>query len=326
MRYAVLFPGQGSQYVGMGQEIAARSPKAHRMFEAAEMISGLPIRTLCAEGPEALLQETANTQPCLLVSSLACYEALLEKAPVRPAFALGHSAGEFAALVAAGALSFPDAVRLIQKRGELMGNMEDGGMAALKNVSLQTASEICEQAVVPGGALVTANVNSPNQIVISGDSDSIEEAVMHCLERDIEVVPLSVSGAFHSPLMQPAADEFAKTLSRATFEHAQIPVVSNVTAEPTVDKRLWPELLAKQMVSPVLFEPSIRALAEQGVTLFLEVGPKQVLSRLIRRILPDAETLHVEDDASLQAAVSRLQELADGTPTREENSDAVSFR
>ncbi|MBL0387618.1 ACP S-malonyltransferase [Tumebacillus sp. ITR2] len=326
LRYVVMFPGQGSQYVGMGQEIADHSPAADHLYEVAEKFSGMPIRSISSEGPEDLLQETANTQPCLLVASIACFEALREEFPTPPTYVLGHSAGEFAALVAAGALSFEDAVLLIQKRGQLMGEMANGGMAALKNVTLETAQRICKEAVVPGGALVTANLNSPNQIVISGDEDSIEEAVMYCLERDIEVVPLAVSGAFHSPLMQPAAEEFAENLSRATFSSTTIPVISNVTAEPTTDGDAWPELLAKQMVSPVLFEPSIRGLGEAGITTFVEVGPKNVLSRLIRRILPEAQTLHVQDLASLHETVARLQALAESSKTREEISNAISFR
>jgi [acyl-carrier-protein] S-malonyltransferase len=310
-RYAVVFPGQGSQYVGMGQEIAKDFSSAIKIFKSAEQMTGLSVQHLSFFGSEEDLMETSITQPCLLTTSIAAYTVFREHFPIQPEFICGHSVGEYAALVAAGVLSFADAIRLIQVRGTLMSKMQGGGMAALKGVTLEEAEELCKTAVLPGGILVTANLNSPEQIVISGDSDSVESAVFIALEKNIKVIPLPVSGAFHSPLMQEAATQFAEPLRTVQFNDTAVPVVSNVTAKPVTNGCEWATLLEQQIVSPVLWEPSIRYLEQQGIEVFVEVGPKQVLSKLINKISPASLTLNVEDVSSLQSTVAELKNFFD---------------
>lgn len=307
--FAVVFPGQGSQSVGMGLEIAEAYTASCEVYELAEQVTGLAISRLSFSGPEEELYDTSNTQPALLATNLAIYELFKRHFPTAPAFFAGHSAGEYAALAAAGVLSYEDAFRLIQVRGKLMSQMEDGGMAALKNVSPEQVQSLCDEAAVAGGVLVPANWNSPAQTVISGDFDSIEAAIDLAFEREIDVVPLAVSGAFHSPLMGPAAEKFAAFARDIPFADAVTPVIANVTAKPVTDGALWADLLERQITSPVLWEPSVRCLYDQGVRVFVEIGPGVVLSKLIRRILPDATAISVQDLASLEAAVRELESV-----------------
>lgn len=305
-RYALVFPGQGSQYVGMGQEIAKQFSSATEIFKLAEQITGLSIQHLSSFGPEDDLMKTSITQPCLLTTSIAAYAVFQEHFPLQPKFICGHSAGEYAGLVAAGVLSFANAIRLIQVRGALMSKMQGGSMVALKGVTLEEAEELCKTAVSPEGVLVPANWNSPEQVVISGDSDSVESAVFMAIEKDIKLVPLSVAGAFHSPLMQEAAAQFAETLLNVQFNDSTVPVISNVTAKPVTRGCEWVSLLEQQLIYPVLWEPSIRYLEQQGIKVFVEVGPKQILSKLIKQISPSALTLNVEDVSSLKSTVAQL--------------------
>lgn len=311
--YAIVFPGQGSQQVGMGLEIAENDTQSCEVYELAERVTGLEISRLSFTGPEEELFDTANTQPALLATNLAIYELFKRRFPAAPAFFAGHSAGEYAALAAAGVLSYEDAFRLIQERGRLMSQMEDGGMAALKNVSPEQVQALCDEAVVEGGVLVPANWNSPAQTVISGDFDSIEAAIDLAFEREIDVVPLAVSGAFHSPLMAPAAERFAAFSRDIPFADAHTPVIANVTALPVTDGSQWADLLERQITSPVLWEQSVRTLYDQGVRVFVEIGPGVVLSKLTRRILPDATTLSVQDLASLETAIRELESVLDNT-------------
>lgn len=309
--YAVVFPGQGAQYPGMGQSLAEGYPAAEAVYAEAEQQTGLPIRQLSfepsASGEQAgRLNETNNTQPCLLAASLAGWEAWRGLVPRPPAYALGHSAGEYAALAAAGVLSRSAAFRLIAERGRLMSQMKQGAMAAIKDADEAVIVRLLQEAVVPGGVLVPANRNSPSQTVVSGDVESIDALAELGFDQDITVIPLAVSGAFHSPLMEPAAREFAATLAQAVFEPSLIPVVSNVTARPEHGVS-WRRLLQKQITAPVLWEASVRYVLEQGIKLFVEIGPGQVLSRLIRAVDPSAITLHVEDASSLKDAVDQIQ-------------------
>ncbi|RCJ26501.1 hypothetical protein A6S26_13925 [Nostoc sp. ATCC 43529] len=309
--YALVFPGQGSQYVGMGLEIFKEFISAEKIFESAEQISNLDIRNLCFFGDEENLMETSITQPCLLATNIALYTVFQEHFSRKPKYICGHSAGEYSALVAAGVLSFTDAMSLLQVRGALMSKAQGGGMVALKGITFEQAEKICRQNVQPGGVLVPANLNSPEQIVISGDVDSIEEALIFAFDHNLKAIPLSVSGAFHSPLMQEAAQNFANIISNFQFNDAGIPVISNVTAEPVISGYEWSQLLEQQMTSAVRWEASIRYIYEKGIEVFVEVGPGQVLSKLIKKIVPSAVTLNVENVKSLQETLVELEQVFD---------------
>ncbi|NJN11499.1 MAG: ACP S-malonyltransferase [Richelia sp. RM1_1_1] len=308
-RYALVFPGQGSQYIGMGLEISEEFPSADKIFQSAEQITNLAIRNISFSGPEEDLMETSITQPCLLTTSIAFYTVFQEHFSLKPEFICGHSAGEYAALVAAGVLSFTDAIRLIQVRGSLMSKMQKGGMVALKGITLQEAEELCRQNVQTGGALVPANLNSPEQFVISGDDASVEAAIVFAFENNIKAIPLAVSGAFHSPLMQKAAKLFANETHNVRFYDATESVISNVTAEPVINGHEWMRLLSQQMTSSVRWESSIRYVQQQGIEIFVEVGPGQILSKLINKIVPSALILNIEDINSLQTTVAKMNEI-----------------
>lgn len=305
-RYAVVFPGQGSQYVGMGRELAERFPVAEATFQEGQKVTGLPIKHLAFAGLEDDLKKTEITQPCLLATNIASYSVLKEVFPLPPSFICGHSAGEYAALVASGILSFADAMRLAQCRGELMSNVQGGSMVALLDANLEFAKALCEEAVLPNGTLVSANINSPSQVIVSGDDESIESILAIALDRDITCVPLSVSGAFHSPLLQAVSQNFGEALSHIEFTNASIPVISNTTAQPVLNGQEWMNLLARQMVSPVLWEASIRYIYQQGVEIFIEVGPRKILSKLIQEIIPSSTTFNVENIESLEQTMFAL--------------------
>lgn len=309
--YALVFPGQGSQYVGMGLEIFKEFISAEKIFESAEQISNLDIRNLCFFGDEENLMETSITQPCLLATNIALYTVFQEHFSRKPKYICGHSAGEYSALVAAGVLSFADAMKLLQVRGTLMSRTQGGGMVALKGVTFEQAEKLCRQNVQPGGVLVPANLNSPEQIVISGDIDSIEEALIFAFDNNLKAIPLSVSGAFHSPLMQEVAENFANIIGNFKFNDAGTPVISNVTAKPVISAYEWSQLLEQQITSAVRWEASIRYIYERGVEVFVEIGPKKVLSKLIKKIVPSAVTLNVENVKSLQETLLELEQVFD---------------
>jgi [acyl-carrier-protein] S-malonyltransferase len=293
----------------MGLEIAKEFPDAEEIFKSAEQITNLAIRDISFLGLEKDLMETSITQPCLLTTSIAFYTVLQKHFSVKPDFICGHSAGEYAALVAAGVLSFSNALRLIQVRGSLMSKTQRGSMVALKGIALQEVEELCKKVVQPEGVLVPANLNSPEQIVISGDDNSVEAAILYAFENDIKAIPLAVSGAFHSPLMQEAAQRFANETRYIQFNDATVPVISNVTAKPVIDGYEWIRLLEKQITSAVQWESSIRYIQQQGIEIFVEVGPGQVLSKLIRKIVPSALILNVEDIYSLKTTLVEMKEV-----------------
>ena len=249
--YALIFPGQSSQYIGMGLEIAREFSSAEQVFKYAEQITDLAIRDISFFGIEDDLMKTSITQPCLLTTSIAIYNVFQEYFPVKPKFICGHSAGEYAALVAAGVFSFSDAIHLIQIRGSLMSKTKKGSMVALKGIILEEAEKLCENVVQPGGTLVCANLNSPEQIVISGDDDSVEAAILYAFENGVKAIPLPVSGAFHSPLMEEVVQSFVDETRNAQFNDAIIPVISNVTAQPVINGYKWMKLLEKQIYLPI---------------------------------------------------------------------------
>lgn len=307
-KVAFLFPGQGSQYPGMGRELAEAFPCARRIFEEADRELGFSLSKLCFEGPAEALQLTANTQPAILTVSVAAAGVLREKG-LRADFVAGHSLGEYSALVAAGALKLADAVRLVRKRGEFMQEAVpagQGAMAALLGLDPVAAGEICRQAA-QGQVVSLANLNSPSQVVIAGDRAAVERAVELAKARGAKrAIMLNVSAPFHCALMQPAEERLARDLDVLEIRDAQPPLANNVEARLV---RAVPDLregLKRQVTRPVRWEQSMRALRSEGVQIFVEVGPGKVLSGLMRQIDREATCLHVEDAASLNETLASL--------------------
>jgi [acyl-carrier-protein] S-malonyltransferase len=303
-----LFPGQGSQAVGMGQDLARASPAAAAVWAEADSALGFPISRLCFEGPEADLGLTANTQPAVLTASVAAAAALAERG-VAPRLAAGHSLGEYSALVIAGALAFADAVRLVRRRGEFMQEavpVGTGAMAALLGVDLAVAEEACALAA-EGEVVGVANINSPGQIVIAGHRGAVERAVKVAAERGgRKSMLLPVSAPFHCALMKPAADRLAAALEGVRVAAPRIPVVRNVDAGLTTTAEEVKSFLVGQVASPVRWTDCLARLAREGGDAWLEVGPGRVLTGLLKRTIDGARGHAVEDAASLDTAVVAL--------------------
>ena len=302
---AFLFPGQGSQEVGMGRALAERSPAAAAVWAEADAALGFALSTLCFEGPAADLALTVNTQPAVLTTSVAAAAALAERGVI-PGLAAGHSLGEYSALVVAGALRFAEAVRLVRRRGEFMQEAVPAGagaMAALLGVELATAEQVCAEAA-QGEVVGVANINSPGQIVIAGHRTAVERAVTAAAARGgKKSVLLPVSAPFHCALMKPAADRLAVELERVTVSDPRLPVIRNVDGGVTRTADEVRPFLVKQVASPVLWTDCVERLAREGATGFLEVGPGRVLTGLLKRTLDGVRGFPVEDPASLDKAV-----------------------
>jgi [acyl-carrier-protein] S-malonyltransferase len=284
---ALLFPGQGSQWVGMGAALAREHASAAEAFAEADDLLGFALSRLMWEGPESELVLTQNAQPAILVHSVAALRAAGERL-VGARMAAGHSLGEFSAHVAAGTLRFQDALSAVRLRGMLMfeaGTRRPGGMAAILGMEDEAAEAVCrEVSRPPGSVVVPANFNSPGQIVISGDVDAVDRAAAAAREKGAKkVVPLTVSGAFHSPLMRPAEEGLRAHLASLNFGHLSFPVYSNVTAAPVADGEVARDLLVRQLTSPVRWSQSIAAMVGDGATRFIEVGPGDVLAKLNKR-------------------------------------------
>ncbi|MBN1484154.1 MAG: ACP S-malonyltransferase [Chloroflexia bacterium] len=298
---AWIFPGQGSQYVGMGHDLAQAWPAVAALYAQADQILARPLSRLCFEGPEAELTQTVNAQPALLTTSVAVLLALggrldgqgrLQAPPQlpRPRFLAGHSLGEYSALFAAGALSFPDALGLVHERGRLMGQAHDGGMAAVIGLEEEILEEICQE-YRQRGPLVIANYNSPGQLVLSGALQALEPAVAAARERGAKkVIPLKVSAAFHSPLMQQAAVGLAQAVEASALRPAEPPVIANASATPMQQTGEIRQELLNQVCSPVRWTASLHYMEQAGVQHFLEIGPGKVLTGLVRRTLSQAST------------------------------------
>jgi len=290
MSLALLFPGQGSQFVGMGKSLCETSPAARGVFEEADAALGFDLTRLCFEGPEEELKRTANTQPAILTHSIAAFRDLEARAPERlegAAFAAGHSLGEYSANVAAGALPFADAVRLVRRRGELMQEAVPAGagaMSAILGLAAEEVSRACADAA--GGEVVSpANFNSPEQTVIAGHAAAVARASALCLERGAKrAIPLPVSAPFHCSLMAPAREKLEPMLAAAPFSTGRFPVVTNVDAAPASSAAERRDALIRQVDAPVRWVESVRLLAGNGVTGALEIGPGNVLAGLVRRI------------------------------------------
>jgi [acyl-carrier-protein] S-malonyltransferase len=307
---AFVFPGQGSQSVGMGKALHDAIPVAAQVFAEASEALDLDIAALCFEGPQETLTQTANAQPALLTCSVAALRAV-EARGVAPTLVAGHSLGEFSALVAAGSIDLAEAVRLVRRRGELMeeaGRRSPGGMAAVLGLPAEQVEALCEQARAESGAVVqAANFNCPGQVVISGAPEGLQGASLLAKQAGAKrVAPLQVSGAFHSELMAAARAGLAEALGAVGLRDAKVPVVQNVSAQAVTGAEEIRAGLLNQLTSSVRWEQSVRAMAAAGVSTFIEVGPGRVLSGLIRRILPEARTLYVEDPDSLDATLAEL--------------------
>jgi [acyl-carrier-protein] S-malonyltransferase len=292
MSLALLFPGQGSQAVGMGRELARRYPVAARTFEEADERLGAPLSRTMWEGPAEELVLTRNAQPAILVHSVAAFRVATELAPEKigsPAMAAGHSLGEFSAHVAAGTLSFIDALGAVRLRGELMyaaGQSREGAMAALLGLEDAEVERVCREASSPSGdqVCVPANFNTPGQVVISGDTAAVHRALEGAKAAGVKrAVLLDVSGAFHSPLMLPAEEGLRERLEGLTFHASDFPVVSNVTTRPVPDGDGARDLLVRQLTTPVRWSESIATMLDSGVDRFVELGPGAVLCGLNRR-------------------------------------------
>jgi [acyl-carrier-protein] S-malonyltransferase len=319
MSVAFLFPGQGSQRVGMGRLLAATRPESRAVFEEVDAALGIALSQLCFAGPEEDLQLTTNTQPALVATSIAALRAL-EREGVRPDWVAGHSLGEYSALVCAGALSLADAVRTVRLRGQYMQEAVPvgvGGMAAVLGLDLAQVEHACRQAA-DGQVVAPANVNSPGQIVIAGHAGAVERAGALCRTAGAKrAVILPVSAPFHCALMNPAQERLATHLNGVAFQEPAMPLVNNVDARVVRTAAECRQGLVRQVSAPVLWQQSIELLVGQGVDTFVEVGPGGVLSGLVKRIAKGARTLNVEDPASLAQTVAAL---ATGGATRIQES------
>lgn len=308
---AFVFPGQGSQFVGMGRDLYEREPVARMVFDAADAILEFPLSRLCFEGPEAELNDTYNTQPAIFVTSIAALRALEARGVGLPAFVAGHSLGEFAALVAAGALSFADGLRLVRERGRLMklaGERNPGGMAAILGLDRATLDAVCAEAAhLTGRPVQVANDNCPGQVVISGDREALEVALERAKARGARrVVPLAVSIAAHSALMATASETFKQVVEETPLADPQVPIIGNVSAQPLANVAAIRADLSAQLTAPVAWTDSVRTMLAQGVTAFVEIGPKDVLTGLLKRIDANARGLTAGDSASMEAVAHAL--------------------
>jgi [acyl-carrier-protein] S-malonyltransferase len=305
---AFLFPGQGSQAVGMGKDLFERFPVARKTFEEADQALGKKLSHLCFEGPEEQLRLTENTQPAILTVSVAAWRVLEEKG-IKPGFVAGHSLGEYSAHVAAGTISFADAVRTVRNRGMYMQEavpVGTGVMAAILGMSLDAVGAVCGDAA-QGQVCEPANINSPEQIVISGHAAAVERAVKLAQERGAKrAILLPVSAPFHCSLMKPAQERLALDLQKLTFAAPKIPVVCNVYAKPVEDAESSREALVRQVTGSVNWSDSMQLLVARGVQMLIEVGPGKVLCGLMRQIDRSRKCLNVEDEASLQKTMEYL--------------------
>jgi|Go1ome_4_1110791.scaffolds.fasta_scaffold41301_1 [acyl-carrier-protein] S-malonyltransferase len=321
MKYALLFPGQGSQAVGMGQDLCGLSKAARDVFAEADDALGFSLSDVCFNGPEEKLVLTAYTQPAILTASIAVYRALLERGvELEPAFVAGHSLGEYTALVASGVLSLSDGVRLVHKRGSFMQDAvppEVGAMAAIIGLEPDSVEELCAEAA-QGEVCEPSNYNTPSQLVISGHRSAVERAVALASARGAKrSVLLKVSAPFHCSLMRPVADLLSYEMDKCTWNRGAFPLVANVTAQIVSTTRAIRDGLYEQTYSPVQWVKSVKTMISEGVGAFMEIGPGKVLTGTVKKIQKGACTLNVEHAADLDSVPPFVESLAE-PPMEEE--------
>ena len=316
-KIACVFPGQGAQGVGMGKDLHDKFQHAKETFERIDKLAGRSLSSLCFNGPEEELKKTINTQPTILAMSLVAWECYLKAGGPQPAFTAGHSLGEFTALVAAGALPLEGAVRLVDKRSRLMEECPRGAMSAVIGMAAADLENICAQATEQTRAkgescavVIVANFNTREQLVISGSPDAVALAGTLAKEKGVKVIPLPVGGAFHSPLMAPAAAEFEQELSNWKLSDAAFPVVQNFDARGSVDAAELQSKLSKQMPSAVKWCDSIEYMLSQGVKTFVEIGPGKALTGMVKKIDRSAQIFNIYDSESLAQTIRDLNSAA----------------
>lgn len=309
-KIAYVFPGQGSQAVGMGQSVAEANSNAKKIFEQADSRLGYSLSDIIFNGPIETLTLTTNAQPALLTTSIAIMQCL-QASGIQPDYTAGHSLGEYTALVASGAINFEDAVYAVHKRGEYMEEAVpngEGTMAAVLGLDRAVLKEVTEEVTSNGNSVQLANLNCPGQIVISGTVKGVEEASALAKEKGAKrALPLQVSGPFHSQLMKPAAEKFKQVLQEINIVDAQIPVIANVTAEPMTNSEDIKEKLIEQLYSPVQWEDSVRKMVDLGVDTFIEIGQGKVLSGLIKKINKEVKVYSIQDMESCAQVVEELK-------------------
>lgn len=303
-KIAFIFPGQGSQYSGMGKDLADNFPIARQIFEEADDALGFKLSTTCFSGSDDELKLTATTQPAILTTSIAALRVVEQELGLKADYLAGHSLGEYSALVCSGAISFADAVRTVRARGTFMQDavpVGTGSMAAMLNIEKEVLEDICDE-VAKGDVVSPANYNSPGQIVIAGTVAAVAKVIEIAKERGFrKALLLPVSAPFHCALMKPAAEQLAQVLDAVSFCEMLCPVVSNVEAVPYCDRERVRTLLISQVCAPVLWEQSVGAMVALGTTRFVEIGPGKVLSGLVKRINKEVATENIEDTVTLKA-------------------------
>jgi [acyl-carrier-protein] S-malonyltransferase len=308
-KIAYIFPGQGSQSVGMGKDLFDKFPAAREVFEQADEALGFKLSEMCFSGTDEDLALTANTQPAILTASFAAYSAMEAEGAILPEFAAGHSLGEYSALVAAGALDFADAVQTVRNRGTYMQEAVPvgvGGMAAILGLDVETVKSGCDEAA-DGQVCSPANINSPSQVVIAGNSEAVDRACEILKNKGAKrAIKLNVSAPFHCALMMPAQERLANDLAKLAYGSYRFQVVHNIDAEPRFDSSAVLDALTRQVSSPVRWLRSIETLLKKGVDTFVEVGPGKVLSGLVRQINRDVRTFNVSDAESLRNTLESI--------------------